>query len=205
MSFSKKGAKGAKGVPSKSKAKVIAATPSVLAPQLRRALQGFPGGLSRWGRCQASRRLVKASLHWSEGDCKKLVLALAKLYSEDCDFSPLGKACAQAVADPKTKATPFPRPRVLSVLSLKNSACNTAKLTDLDFDRGWWTDDSFGLHYLHVWHKDGETIHRVHCRHCPRPRISARKGKLFWLVPGADGDVDLDAGPASGPSLQLEA
>lgn len=79
------------------------------------------------------------------------------------------------------------RLRRLSVRSPRNSICGSARLEDLDWDRGWWTDYSFSKNYLHVWHKDGETIHRVRCRRCDRPRLEMRQGALLWLIdPGED-------------------
>lgn len=73
-----------------------------------------------------------------------------------------------------------------SVENPRYSECGSAKLADLDWLRGWWTDDSFGAFYLHVWHKDGETVHRVRCKGCQKPRLSMKKGRLRWLyVDGA--------------------
>jgi hypothetical protein len=51
----------------------------------------------------------------------------------------------------------------------------------LGLQLGWFTDDSFGQHYLHVYHKDGDSIHRVKCRGHDKPRLEMRKGKLMWL------------------------
>jgi hypothetical protein len=72
-------------------------------------------------------------------------------------------------------------PQKKLVSSPRNSKCSSARLKDLDWQRGWWTDDSFGMHYIHVHHKDGETIHRVYCKSSDRPRIQMDKGRLYWL------------------------
>jgi hypothetical protein len=80
-------------------------------------------------------------------------------------------------------------PLRLPVANARHSKCGSAKLKDLDFDRGWWTDGTTTLYgteiclYLHVYHKDGETIHRVHCRNHKNPRLLMKNGKLYWLVP----------------------
>jgi len=67
-----------------------------------------------------------------------------------------------------------------AVASERNSSCGSSGLADLDWST-WWTDTSFGRHYLHVKHKDGETMHRVCCRRCECPRLEMRRGKLMWL------------------------
>ena len=73
-----------------------------------------------------------------------------------------------------------------AVASERNSSCGSARLADLDWST-WWTDASFGQHYLHVQHKDGETVHRVYCRRCECPRLEMRRGKLMWLyTPNAE-------------------
>jgi hypothetical protein len=117
-------------------------------------------------RHKAAENLIAAASHWSDGDAKKLVVKLANRYGH--------------LASLDTKS--IYRTRFLSVTSKANSKCNSAKLSDLDWGRGWWTDDSFGMHYLHVHHKDGETIHRVYCRHAQQPRLQCKAGKLYWLV-----------------------
>jgi hypothetical protein len=61
------------------------------------------------------------------------------------------------------------------------SRCSTAKLKDLDWEKGWWSDDSFEKHYIHVHHKDGETIHRVFCKEVEKPRIGMDNGEPIWL------------------------
>jgi hypothetical protein len=116
-------------------------------------------------RGKASDGLWAVASHWTDGDAKRLVLALAQRY---------GAHYAIGKHDLK-------KPKALLVSSPKNSTCNSAKLGDLDWNKGWWTDDSFGMHYLHVHHKDGETVHRVYCRHCQQPRIQVTNGKLYWL------------------------
>lgn len=65
----------------------------------------------------------------------------------------------------------------------KNSVVGThgVKLTDLDF-ANWFTDTSYGRHYLHVDGPDG-TLHRVHCRHADNPRLEMHDGVLYWLLP----------------------
>jgi hypothetical protein len=116
-------------------------------------------------RTKASDGLALVASHWTDGDAKRLVLALAHRYGTTL----------------KVSKHDLKKPMSLLVANPKNSQCNSAKLKDLDWDRGWWTDDSFGMHYLHVYHKDGETIHRVYCRHCQQPRIEHKRGKLYWL------------------------
>ena len=115
-------------------------------------------------RYKASYSLIRSASHWGDGDSKKLVMALAHRYQKTHLL--------------KTKFSP---PKKMLVSSSKNSRCSTAKFKDLDWDRGWWTDDSFGMHYIHVHHKDGETIHRVYCRFNDRPRLQVTNGKLYWL------------------------
>ena len=66
------------------------------------------------------------------------------------------------------------------VNNARYSSCSSAKLKDLNWER-WWTDDSFGEHYLHVEHKDGETVHRVRARGVRCPRIEFANGRLMWL------------------------
>jgi len=115
-------------------------------------------------RYKASFSLMRTVSHWQDGDSKKLVVALAHRYQKPHLLN-------GHVSPPQKKL----------VANAKNSRCSSARLKDLDWDRGWWTDDSFGMHYLHVHHKDGETIHRVYCLHSERPRIEMIKGKLYWL------------------------
>lgn len=74
-----------------------------------------------------------------------------------------------------------------AVFSARNSECPSARIEDLDPEQGWWTDDGWNTHYLHVWHKDGETVHRVYCRKCDKPRLLMKRGKLMWIYsPNAD-------------------
>lgn len=116
-------------------------------------------------RSKASSGLRALASHWTDGDAKKLVLALANRYG----------------ATHKINPKDIKKPSALVIASPRNSRCSTAKFEDLDWDKGWWTDDSFGMHYIHVHHKDGETIHRVYCKHCQQPRIQVLKGKPYWL------------------------
>jgi hypothetical protein len=69
----------------------------------------------------------------------------------------------------------------LKVKSPRNSYCSTANLRDLLWSE-WWSDNSFGKFYLHVPHKDGETVHRVYCRKSTLPRIGIHRGELRWYV-----------------------
>lgn len=62
-----------------------------------------------------------------------------------------------------------------------NSSCGSASLHQLDFSN-WWTDVSFGKHYLHVQHRTQDTVHRVYCRHAEQPRLKMVAGKLHWLI-----------------------
>jgi hypothetical protein len=116
-------------------------------------------------RTKASDNLIAAAAHWTDGDAKRLVLALAHRYGTNVKY----------------RKQDFKKPTACRVDSPRNSVCNSSRLSELDWQRGWWTDDSFGMHYLHVYHKDGETIHRVYCKHCQQPRIEQRQGKLYWL------------------------
>ena len=68
-----------------------------------------------------------------------------------------------------------------SVRSPRNSYCGSARLEELDWSI-WWTGTAGGQHYLHVQHKDGETIHRVFCRLHECPRLEMWGGKLMWLI-----------------------
>jgi hypothetical protein len=69
--------------------------------------------------------------------------------------------------------------------SPRNSRSGSAKLSDLDFSQ-WWTDVSFGQHYLHVPHKGhggmAGTVHRVKCRLAECPRLLLKNGKLYWII-----------------------
>lgn len=137
------------------------------AKQIEGVLQkSFGSVTTEFGRREkASDGLMAVSAHWTDGDAKRLVISLAHRYGARLKFS----------------KHDLKKPSALTINNSKNSVCNSAKLKDLDWDRGWWTDDSFGMHYLHVHHKDGETIHRVYCKGCQQPRIEQRKGKLYWL------------------------
>lgn len=39
----------------------------------------------------------------------------------------------------------------------------------------------------HVYHKDGDSIHRVFCRHTQTPRLALIGQELYWLVDKATG------------------
>jgi hypothetical protein len=88
------------------------------------------------------------------------------------------------MSTPKTPKTRSPRRlKALvrrSVANPRYSVCETANLRDLDWSH-WWTVTSFGSHYLHVAHKDGETSHRVYARGHIGPRLEMRHGKLMWI------------------------
>jgi hypothetical protein len=115
-------------------------------------------------RYKASYALLRTSSHWEDGDSKRLIVALAHRYQKP--------HLLNGSLEPPVKRL---------VNSSKNSKCSSSSLKDLDWSRGWWTDDSFGMHYLHVHHKDGETIHRVYCKFSDRPRLQMTNGKLYWL------------------------
>jgi hypothetical protein len=70
--------------------------------------------------------------------------------------------------------------RHLKVSSPRNSSCSS-RLSCLDWS-DWFTDDSFGAHYLHVRRPDNDTYQTVRCRHARRPRLEMRGGELHWLV-----------------------
>jgi hypothetical protein len=82
----------------------------------------------------------------------------------------------------KNKTVSAPSFRVVSraVANPRHSTCGSARLAELDFTE-MFTDTSFGAHYLHVAHRDGETWHRVHCRASSSPRIKISKGVVYWL------------------------
>ena len=71
-------------------------------------------------------------------------------------------------------------PRRLIVNSPRNSYCS-APLNSLDWGR-WFTDGRGADLYLHFWSKDGETIHRVHCKHSDSPRLECQGAVLRWLI-----------------------
>jgi len=81
------------------------------------------------------------------------------------------------------------KPRRLKINSIRNSTCGSARLADLDWSH-WCTDIGFAgcSLYLHVAHVDGETAHRVHCKHALRPRLEMKDGELYWLVDEDCGD-----------------
>lgn len=80
----------------------------------------------------------------------------------------------------KSESIALPGPRRYVVASKRNSAC-TAQLDRLDWGH-WFTDNTGGGLYLHVWTKDGQTCHRVFCRHSNAPRLKFEGGALIWLV-----------------------
>jgi hypothetical protein len=137
------------------------------AAQVDRALERSFGGvmLEHQKRVKAAGALAKVAAHWTDGDAKRLVLSLVNRYDK-----------------PHLVRGSLKPPLKKLVFSPRNSRCHSAKIKDLDWSKGWWTDDSFGMHYLHVPHKDGETIHRVYCRGCDQPRLQVENGKLYWLI-----------------------
>ena len=80
----------------------------------------------------------------------------------------------------RTAPKRLPGPRRYPVANRRHSV-STATLDRLDWTR-WFTDGTGGRLYLHVWTKDGETCHRVFCRHSDTPRLSCDGGMLRWLV-----------------------
>jgi len=74
----------------------------------------------------------------------------------------------------------WPAPRQLRADRNRNSVC-AVPLERLDWSN-WFTDGTGGGLYLHVWSKDGDTCHRVHCRKTDKPRLCFKGGVLFWLV-----------------------
>lgn len=63
--------------------------------------------------------------------------------------------------------------------SNRNSLCDVS-LDGLDWSN-WFTDDSYGELYLHVYGLD-DSIQRVYCRHSKTPRLSFTDGKLYWVI-----------------------
>lgn len=73
-------------------------------------------------------------------------------------------------------------PKFYEVTNPRHSRCGSAKLKALDFDR-WFTDTSFGQHYLHVNSATGdESVHRVTCAYSAKPRLAWIDGALWWVV-----------------------
>lgn len=102
------------------------------------------------------------------------------------------------MSEPRAKRDSLKRLVRRCVASPRNSV-SSARLSDLDLST-WWTDTSCGQHYLHVQHKDGETVHRVFCRGCDCPRLEMQRGKLMWLyTPNAGGQMPPASGGTSGP------
>ena len=99
--------------------------------------------------------------------------------SEPADHA-VGSPLQRAVGRPAPKRKPGPRRYV--VADRRNSV-SAAPLGRLDWTR-WFTDGTSRGLYLHVWSKDGETCHRVFCRHSDTPRLSCDGGVLRWLVDG---------------------
>lgn len=73
-----------------------------------------------------------------------------------------------------------PGPRRYLVADRRHSE-SAMPLDRLDWGR-WFTDNTGGGLYLHVWAKSGDTCHRVYCRHSDGPRLSCDGGVLSWLV-----------------------
>ena len=74
-----------------------------------------------------------------------------------------------------------PKPIPAYPVSDPRHTLSGSHLSDLCWDN-WFTDGGPRQLYLHVQHRNGETWHRVFCRHADRPRLESRKGKLYWLV-----------------------
>lgn len=86
---------------------------------------------------------------------------------------------------PKKRQAPSTKRKPLHtdlVADPRKSMCGSARLEELDW-RNWWMDTSFNRLYLHVRHKNGETLHRVYCRRCDNPRLAMAAGHLVWLYP----------------------
>ena len=68
------------------------------------------------------------------------------------------------------------------VRSQRNSYCNSARLSQLDWGE-WWEDGGMLVPgtYLHVPRRDDETVHRVFCRHSDYARLGWRSGDLWWV------------------------
>lgn len=96
----------------------------------------------------------------------------------DAQSQPGEVALERPVGRPAPKR--YPGPRRYLVADRRNSVSAIA-LDRLDWNR-WFTDGTSRGLYLHVWSKDGETCHRVFCRHSDTPRLSCDSGKLRWLV-----------------------
>ena len=75
-----------------------------------------------------------------------------------------------------------------SVLSERNSR-STARLKDLDWST-WWSGGGYLIAgvYLHVPHQDGESVHRVTCRHSDQARLGWKHGRLWWVYSEAGPD-----------------
>jgi hypothetical protein len=71
----------------------------------------------------------------------------------------------------------WPKRRLVN--SRRYSECSIP-LDRLDWSR-WFTDGGARV-YLHVHSLDGDTIHRVYCRHDGPARLCLDGGKLWWLL-----------------------
>lgn len=78
--------------------------------------------------------------------------------------------------------------RRYKVKSKRNSYC-PVPLESLDWNN-WFTDRSWGMHYLHVEGEDGAIV-GVYCKHSDEPRLAMENGELYWLVsPSVEYDKD---------------
>ena len=71
-------------------------------------------------------------------------------------------------------------PRRLKVNSPRNSDC-AWPLHELGWS-SWFTGGRSSGLYLWVNHKNGDTVHRVWCKHTETPLLRLKDGVLYWLV-----------------------
>lgn len=74
------------------------------------------------------------------------------------------------------------RRTIWRVVVSEHNSSSTARLKDLDWTR-WWSDGGFLIKgtYLHVPHKNDDTVHRVFCHHSDNARLGWKAGKLWWI------------------------
>lgn len=94
------------------------------------------------------------------------------------DSDAVASQLVRGVGRPAPKRKPSPRRYVVDD---RRNSVSAAPLSRLDW-MNWFTDGTSSGLYLHVWSKDGETCHRVFCRHSDTPRLSCEGGSLYWLV-----------------------
>ena len=94
------------------------------------------------------------------------------------DSDAVASQLVRGVGRPAPKRKPGPRRYVVDD---RRNSVSAAPLSRLDW-MNWFTDGTSSGLYLHVWSKDGETCHRVFCRHSDTPRLSCEGGSLYWLV-----------------------